>query len=182
MLFAIDRALVERARNDQTVLDELIGAVWPDAYRLAAGILHDHGLAEDAAQDACAAIVRFLPALHESRAFPAWIYKIVVRHSLAASRRRSNAGALDSFVVQGVTEDRSDALDLHAALARLSPHWRAVILLHYYAGMSSAEIAETLGARPSTVRFHLMLARQALRSSLASPTNNEYCEALSDAL
>lgn len=183
MPFAVDRALVERAAHDDEALDALIDAVWPDAYRLAACILHDHGLAEDAAQDACASIVRFLPALENSGAFAAWTYKIVVRHALAASRRRSRVRDLDARLDRSVAHDRSDALDLYAALARLSPQQRSVVLLHYYAGMSSVEIAETIGSRAPTVRFHLMLARRALRAALtASATAQGNREVLSDVL
>ncbi len=183
MPFAVDRALVERAPHDDGALDALIGAVWPDAYRLAASILHDHGLAEDAAQEACVSIVRSLPALEHPDAFAAWTSKIVVRHALAASRRRSHSLELDATLDRSVTQDRSDALDLHAALARLSPQQRAVVLLHYFAGMSSVEIAETIGLRPSTVRFHLMLGRRALRAALAAAaTTQGNHEVLSDVL
>jgi RNA polymerase sigma factor (sigma-70 family) len=63
----------------------------------------------------------------------------------------------------------TEALDLHNALSTLSPTQRAVALLHYYAGLNSTEIAAAIGVSPSTVRFHLMLARKALRKALSSP-------------
>jgi RNA polymerase sigma factor (sigma-70 family) len=63
----------------------------------------------------------------------------------------------------------SDAIDLYDALAALTPARRALILLHYYAGLSAKEIAMTVALPASTVRFQLMLARRALRIALTTP-------------
>jgi RNA polymerase sigma-70 factor (ECF subfamily) len=178
----IDRASVERARCDAGALDALIGAIWPEAYRLALSVLRDHGLAEDAAQEACAAIVRFLPSLKDTGAFQTWSYKIITRHALDVARRRPRTADLNMFSPCSVDNERSDALDLYAALAALTPPQRAAILLHYYAGLRSREIGEAIGIPPSTVRFHLMLARRALRKALAATaTRHPYNEVCSDA-
>jgi RNA polymerase sigma-70 factor (ECF subfamily) len=176
-----DRATVERARSDAGALDALIGAVWPEAYRLALTVLRDHGLAEDAAQEACAAIVRFLPSLKDPGAFRTWSYKIIARHALDAARRRPRTTDLDTLCAHAIDSERSDALDLYAGLAALTPLQRTTILLHYYAGLRSQEIGEAIGIPPSTVRFHLMLARRALRKALGAATlNRPYNEVLSD--
>jgi RNA polymerase sigma factor (sigma-70 family) len=63
-------------------------------------------------------------------------------------------------------------LDLHNALAALTPKRRALILLHYYAGLNSAEIAVATGSPASTIRFQLMLARRALRKALSQPQSS----------
>jgi DNA-directed RNA polymerase specialized sigma24 family protein len=65
----IERELVERARSSAGAMERLIERVWPQAYRLAWGILRDRGLAEDAAQEACAAIAASLSGLHDAGAF-----------------------------------------------------------------------------------------------------------------
>jgi RNA polymerase sigma-70 factor (sigma-E family) len=51
---------------------------------------------------------------------------------------------------QPATNDRVD--EMSDALAALPTRQRAVIVLRYYAGMSEAEIADTLGCRPGTVK------------------------------
>ena len=159
--------MVERARAGGAELDSLIAALWPEAFRVAFGILHDRGLAEDAAQDGCATIARRLSSLANAGAFRAWSYKIVVNCALLVARRRPRALPLDSIADRGVAFDRGDSLDLYRALAALSPAQRAAVLLHYYVGLHSGEIAGALGVPPSTVRFHLMLARRNLRRALA---------------
>lgn len=181
MPLVFDRATIERARDDAGTLDALIGAVWPEAYRLAFGVLRDHGLAEDAAQEACAAIVRFLPSLKDPDAFQTWSYRVIFRHALDVARRRPPTTDLDKLCAHVVDSERSDALDLYAALAALTPLQRATILLHYYAGLRSSEIGDAIGIPSSTVRFHLMLARRALRKALGAATlNRPYNEVLSD--
>jgi DNA-directed RNA polymerase specialized sigma24 family protein len=73
-------------------------------------------------------------------------------------------------------------LDLYRALAALTPVQRAAVLLHYYGGLRSGEIAEALGVPPSTARFHLMLARRNLRRALAvvDPPTTPGIEVVSD--
>jgi RNA polymerase sigma-70 factor, ECF subfamily len=166
----IERGIIERARGGGDALEALVAALWPEAFRLAFAVLRDHGLAEDAAQEACAAVARSLPSLKSSAAFGAWSRRIVVRHALMAARRRPHVGSLDRLAPRGAENDRSDALDLYEALAGLTPLQRALILLHYYAGLQSAEIAAAVSLPGSTVRFHLMRARRALRRKLESPS------------
>ena len=168
MPLALDNRLIDSARLGGDGLERLIAGVWPEAYRIAFSILRDRGLAEDAAQDACAAIARSLTGLKSTGGFPAWSYKIIVNHAITASRRRPQTQALDAVADRGVAFDQSDALDIHNALGALPVVQRAAILLHYYVGLNSGEIAAATGLPSSTVRFHLMLARRALRKALSS--------------
>jgi RNA polymerase sigma factor (sigma-70 family) len=181
----LENGLIENARSGGVALERLIAAVWPEAYRIALSILRDSGLAEDAAQEACAAMARSLPTLKRNDAFYAWSYKTIVNHALTAARRRPATRPLDAIAEPAVHLDPSDALDLHHALAALSFVQRATIILHYYAGLSSAEIAAAPALPPSTVRFHLMLARRALRKALSTTDDlplKPSKEALSDVL
>jgi RNA polymerase sigma factor (sigma-70 family) len=159
--------LIESAKSGGAGLERLITDVWPEAYRIAFSILRDAGLAEDAAQEACAAMARSLPALKNTFGFPAWIYKIIVNNAIAVARRRPRTQTLDTVSDRGIHFDQSDAMDIHNALATLPFMQRGAIVLHYYAGLNSREIAAAIGLPPSTVRFHLMLARRALREALS---------------
>ena len=183
MPLELERAIVEAALlGGNDALDSLIVEVWPEAYRLSFAILRDRGLAEDAAQEACAAIARALPSLKEIDAFAAWSYKIIVNHALAVARRRRHTLSIETEGDRETHADRSDALDLYDALASLTPLQRSVILLHYYAGLSSREIAAATNLPASTVRFHLMQARRALRKALSVSTGpRDRNEVLSDA-
>ncbi|HVA28344.1 MAG TPA: sigma-70 family RNA polymerase sigma factor [Candidatus Baltobacteraceae bacterium] len=167
MPLVLEDDLIESAKRDDFGLERLIVAVWPEAYRIALGILRDRGLAEDVAQDACASIARSLPALTNNSRFAAWAYKIITNHAMTAARRRPRAEALDALGASAIESDQSDVLDLQRALAALPLLQRVAMLLHYYAGLTSFEIADAAGVPASTIRFHLMLGRRALRRALA---------------
>jgi RNA polymerase sigma-70 factor, ECF subfamily len=164
----LDREIIENARSGGAALDRLITAVWPQAYRIALSVLRDRGLAEDAAQEACVAIARSLPLLKQTNAFAAWSYKIIVSHAMTVARRRPPTQTLNALNNQAVHFDVSDALDLHNALATLPVKQRGAVILHYYAGLNSGEIAAATGLPRSTIRFHLMLARLRLRKALST--------------
>ncbi len=179
MPLVLENELLDRARLGGPGLERLIAAVWPEAYRIAFSILRDRGLAEDAAQEACASIARSLPTLKSTNGFAAWSYRIITNHAISAARQRPlvrAAGVVDG----GATQiDRSDALDIEKALAALPVAQRSAILLHYYAGLTSGDIAAATGLPASTIRFHLMLARRSLRRALSTeeatiaPTSEE---------
>jgi RNA polymerase sigma-70 factor (ECF subfamily) len=163
----IESGLVDQARGGGAALEQLITAVWPEAYRIALGILRDRGLAEDAAQDACARIAASLSQLNNSGGFASWSYTLIVRQAISVARRRRPLEALDALVERRVEFDRSDAVDLYDALGKLPVQQRAAIILHYYGGFNSSEIAAATGLPASTVRFHLMHARRTLRKALS---------------
>jgi RNA polymerase sigma-70 factor (ECF subfamily) len=181
---SVDDGAIEAARSGGAGVDRLIAAVWPEAYRIAFGVLRDRGLAEDAAQEACASIARGLPSLKNTAAFSTWSYKIIVNRAISAARARPRTLTLDSSIESGVHVDRTVAVDLSNALSRLSVVQRAAVILHYYAGLNSREIAAATGVTSATVRFHLMLARRALRKALSSDDacgNQSVEEAATDA-
>ncbi len=163
----LEWSVVEAARFGGDALDRLIALIWPDAYRTAFGILRDRGLAEDAAQEACASISRSLSKLKRGEAFRSWSYRIVVNAAISMNRRRRTESDLADADVFS-REDPVTNVDLYRALAQLPLTQRAVVVLHYYVGLSSGEIATACSIPASSVRFHLMLARRTLKRALAT--------------
>ena len=49
-------------------MEQLLVRIWPDAYKIAFAVLRERGLAEDAAQEACASVVSSLPKLKNGAA------------------------------------------------------------------------------------------------------------------
>lgn len=163
-----DTALIEQARSGGIALDRLITAVWPEAYRIAFSVLRDRGLAEDAAQEACAKIAASLGHLNNPGGFASWSYRLIVRQAIDAGRRLRRAQPLDEIAHHAVEIDAVGQIDLHQALGKLPLVQRAAVILHYYAGFNSSEIAAATGLPASTVRFHLMNARRMLRKALST--------------
>ncbi len=170
----VDPDVVLRAQaGDCEAMQSLLSGVWADAYRLAWSVVRDEHLAEDAAQEACASVVRAIESLRRPEAFAAWFCRIVLREAhaqLRASRRATALAALLKATALPVISDASsrwdDQLDLRAAIAALPPSYRETIILHYYGGMQSPQIGRILGVPAATVRFRLATARALLRRSM----------------
>lgn len=164
-------AAIDAARcGDPAALERLIALAWPHAFRIALSIVRHPMTAEDAAQEACAQLVRAIAQLRSPEAFGLWFYRLVVREALAIERRRRAHDPLEAADLpsaSGLT-DALVRLDVLRALGVLPPRQRAVIALHYYADLNSREIAAVLAVPDGTVRYLLALARRRLETLLSA--------------
>lgn len=167
------RDAVERAmRGDREAFGWLVGQTSDRMYAIAARILRDTHLAEDALQSALVIAWRQLPTLRDPDSFEAWLRRLLVHACYAeARRRRSWAANVRVLPVDGPASpdtllsiaDR-DALD--RAFRRLTADQRAVFVLHHHVGLPLVEIAESLGIPAGTARSRLHYATRALRSAI----------------
>ncbi len=135
-------------------------------------ILRDRDRAEDASQEALFRAWRDLPKLRNDASFSAWLMRLTVNaaydQARAISRRRVREVQLpDDAAALGDgsfgTEDRES---LRRAFQRLSLDHRAVVVLHFHAGLPLAEIAAALDIPVGTVKSRLHYARQSMREDL----------------
>jgi len=163
--------LVARAcAGDDAAAANLICAVWPDAYRIAWSIVRNRAAAEDAAQEACARAWRRLKGLRNPERFAVWFYRIVVNEA----RRAQRSIRRDEPVEAAARHDEAshdDRIAVRAAVDALEPRLRLPIVLRYFYGLRSTEIAQVLGAPAVTVRWWLMLAHRRLRVALDDPAS-----------
>jgi RNA polymerase sigma-70 factor, ECF subfamily len=150
--------------GDETAAEQLVSAVWPGCFRLAATVIGDWSLAQDAAQEACVIVHRKIRSVRSAGAFDAWLYRIVMRES-ARVRRRQLVAAQPTFE-RSFGGDDTTALDVWRALATLSPELRDVTVLFYFDDLKTDDIAAILGIAHPTVRTRLARARQLLRGVL----------------
>ncbi len=172
------RDLVVRAQSgDQEAFAALVQMTSDRLYALAARILRDHDLAEDALQGALVSVWRQLPTLRDPDRFEAWVRRVLVHACYAeARRRRSWAANIRVLPVDGpaapdssLTIDDRDALD--RAFRRLSVEQRAVFVLHHHQGLPLVEIAETLGIPAGTARSRLHYATRVLRAAIEADSH-----------
>jgi RNA polymerase sigma-70 factor (ECF subfamily) len=167
MAIPVASELVDAARTGgRDEIEMLLRTVWPDAYRLARGILGEDQRAEDAAQEASIIVYRTIASLRTSAAFRTWFYRIVVREAAEIKRRRQRAEPAPD--ASASAHDQTAPIDVWRALSGLGHKLREVVVLRYFEDLSSPEIASVLGIPEGTVRFRLMIARQRLRPVLGN--------------
>lgn len=142
------------------------------AYRL----VGDFPLAEDIAQETLLRALRRPPA-DLSRPLRPWLVRVATRLSLDQLRRRRARGwhgpwlptpvEIEAVDLEPDPEARygareSASLAFLAALERLTPRARAVLVMRDVLGWNVAETAEALGMREGNVKVTLARARRAL--------------------
>ena len=151
---------------------------------IALRILRDVDLAEDAVQVSLITAWREIRALRDPDRFEPWLHRILTNacYAKAKQRRRWDEGIhlLPVEPVHGrdefLTVDDRDQLE--HAFRRLTLQQRAVLVFHYYLGLSISEVAIRIGIPVGTAKSRLHHATKALRASLeadarASSTSEE---------
>jgi RNA polymerase sigma-70 factor, ECF subfamily len=174
-----DPALVARmARGDRAALSELYARHAPRLLALTAGILRDRAEAEDVLHDVFLEAWKSAASYSEERGtVTAWLS--LRARSRAIDRRRSPAR---SRAVPLEASGHSPAVDppldpgrigdherLARALSALSVEEQEVILLGYFEGLSSSEIAERIQKPIGTVKSRTRSALGKLRGVLDPP-------------
>ncbi len=94
----------------------------------------------------------------------AWVWKTAFL--LAGRSGHSDDEPLEGHDRLAPPTDVDGLLDVLRALEKLTPHQRGAVILHYFVGYSTREVAGILGSTKSAVGVHLFRARQRLRQDL----------------
>ena len=136
-------------------------------FRLAYSYLKNRADAEDVMQETLLKFYMekkpFQSPQHEKR----WLIRVAVNESkkLLRSAWRRRSVPLEERD-EAVTFDTLAQQALFEEVMALPPKYRLAVYLYYYESFSVRQIAEALGANPSTVQTWLMRARGLLRESL----------------
>ena len=137
--------------------------------RLASFLVASRAEGEELTQDAYLELYRRWDEVENPQAF---LRTIVVRRCIRTRSRRSNerrkleiVGRRDDPYIPHTGEPEVDTT--LAAVRRLKPDWRSVVVLRFYTDMSHAEIADVLGCSVATARSRLHRALAELREELS---------------
>ncbi|MBA3382584.1 MAG: RNA polymerase sigma factor [Actinobacteria bacterium] len=163
-----ERARVRGAQEGSVSdLEALFRAHWPRAYRAAYLVTHDAAAAEDIAQESFLAALRALDRFDRRRPFGPWLHRIVVNRAIdwtRVRRLRAEVELTDSFHAPVAAVALGD--DVLAALARLPPEHRAVVVMRHLLEFTPGEIAEALDLPRGTVNSRLRRGLDALGDEL----------------
>lgn len=155
-----DGDLIERVgAGDRDAFEELYRRYTRPVLGLALRRLGDRGRAEDALQDAFAAIWRSASSYDRERGQGgAWLYTVARNAIVDGARRRPEPPmeppdeAADESGPAEQAEASWLAWRVHGAIERLPEHERPVIELAYWGGLSQSEISERLDVPLGTVK------------------------------
>jgi RNA polymerase sigma-70 factor (sigma-E family) len=144
--------------------DELFRTERDAMLRLAVLLVGSRQIAEEIVQDSFSAVLQRWDTLERPGAY---LRAVVVNGCRMSLRRRETERRHRELDPPMPQDSPLELIELHEALASLPARQRVVVVLRYFADRSDAEIAESLGCRPATVRSlaHRGLGR--LRKELA---------------
>lgn len=154
----------------QDVAQQLV-AFLPNLRRFAISLCHSREVADDLVQSACERALAASGSYTAGTRFDAWMFRILRNLWIDHLRRRTNAGPHDSIhdapeipVPSGETAAlaRMDLAGVSAALQRLPPEQREVLVLVCVEELAYREVAEVLSIPIGTVMSRLARARKAL--------------------
>ena len=133
--------------------------------RLAYSYLHNQSDAEDILQDTLIQYLRTAPVLESPAHEKAWLLRVAgnLSKNLLRAQGYRQADQLEETLVAQEREDLSYVWD---AVKALPVPYREAIHLFYYEGYSTAQIAQILDQKESTVRSRLKRGREKLRPLL----------------
>jgi len=184
---ATDRELVARLqRGEEAAFAELVTRHQGRALNVAYHVLRDHADATEVAQDAFVNIYRNIGTFRGDSEFTTWLHQIVLnlarnKHRWWKRRGRQTTVSLDApheTSAGPVTRDVASPTDapdraavkaeliqqISAAMTRLPPKFREVLVLRNVEDLSYDQIAAVLRCSVGTVKSRIARAREALRA------------------
>jgi RNA polymerase sigma factor (sigma-70 family) len=166
-------ATMTAARLPTLEFDALYRSACGDVYAYVVSLVGDPATAEDVTAAAFERAYRKRRSFDPRRGTPRqWLFGIARNAGLDELRRRKRAATpvpdpgVHVAKGQGADDDASERADaVTRALASLPPRDRDLIALKFYAGLSNAEIATTLGVSESNAGTRLHRALSALREA-----------------
>ena len=188
-----DLSLVRRCQaGDQRAFDELVAKYRTRVYAMIYHLVHNEQDAWDLAQDGFLKAWKSLDKFRFQSSFYTWLYRIMTNVAIDWLRKKQIQGTQEFDDTVGLHEiepgsdlapknephpikklERGEVRQrIDAAIAKLSPEHRTVILLKEMEDLQYHEIAETVGCSIGTVMSRLFYARKKLQTLLKDVYEN----------
>ena len=184
-----DEALVRAAQGgDYPAFEELVKRHQKNVYALALGMVRNTAEAEEVTQETFLSAFSHLDTFRGDARFSTWLYRVTSNHALMRLRKKrpepqgdshdleprlSTAGTSPFDALSQWSRRPDDALEsrevegaLEAALDRLAPDDRTLILLRAFESASHEDLAHLFNTTVPAVKSRLHRARLLLRQFL----------------
>lgn len=168
LVFDDDIVVVERfLAGDEAAFEILYSRYHDKVHAIARGILLDAEEASDVVQEIFTLVLRHLKRFDRRSRFSTWLFRVAVNRSIQEARKARHKHrhvelleAVDATVPEEV--EYSDP-KIQAAMEKMAPNDRAIIVLFYWEELSLNEIAESLGCNVNAAKTRLYRARERFR-------------------
>jgi RNA polymerase sigma-70 factor (ECF subfamily) len=167
--------LLDRQLRD--LIDDHADAV----FRVAFGILHDRGLAEDVVQDTMVKAWESMDGFRGDASIRTWVLRIAHNTAISALRRRRDRSMAPEDLPERPSADdtagraaaRDNLAAVREALGGLDEVSRSIVVLREVEGLSYQQIADALEVPVPTVKTRLLRARRALQAAVTDHREDE---------
>ncbi|MDQ6662914.1 MAG: RNA polymerase sigma factor [Acidobacteriota bacterium] len=181
----LDTQLMLRVQEEDTASFELLlNRHRSIVVNYLARLVHNHGIAEELAQDVFIRVYRSRQAYEPSAKFTTWLFRITTNVALNHFRDERHDKLNVSLDQESANSAKRDAPDRHAtaeqvlvredwarevreAVQALPEKQRAAVLMHKYEEMDYAQISRVLGCSQSALKALMFRAYETLREKLA---------------
>jgi len=145
------------------------------AFHVSLKILVNREEAEEAAQDAFIKAYRALPSFKGGAAFKTWFYRIIYNNAISrlrSSQNKRDVSLEEVRITDGEVEETETTLSrlsseerqqyLQAALNKMAPEDRSLLVMFYFDELSVTEITEVTNLTESNVKVKLHRGRKKL--------------------
>ena len=181
----IPHNLIEQARDgDRHAMENLCIMVQPGAHAVILSLVRNEDDAADTLQNSLIRMIRFLPKLRKTPAFPGWLMRLLVNQAMTSFHGNSQQviditalpeASLEASVHSTASQAPSPRATaeghelgerINRAMGELPARQRTAIALFEIEQMSIREIAESMELSEGAVKFHIHEARKTLRLKL----------------
>lgn len=172
-------AIAQLKAGDLQGLETLVKSYQQKAVRAAYLVVRDAALAEDVVEDAFLRAYERIHQFDSQKPFGPWFYQIVVNLARRAAAKNERTVPFRSLLARSeqpaetiladtspgpeeAAEQAEQRREIWAAIGRLTPAQRAIVIQRYYLGYSLREIAQETGIPPGTLKWRLHAARKRL--------------------
>ncbi|WCK54804.1 RNA polymerase sigma factor SigW [Aneurinibacillus sp. Ricciae_BoGa-3] len=184
MDLAEQRIILRTKKGDREAFAELVDLYKDRVYRIAYRMLGNKQEAEDVAQETFLKVYANIQSYDPNYKFSTWIYRIASNLCIDQIRKRKQTFSLDAEVTGSDGLDWHDRLpdanqgpeetvitdelqeEVQSAIMKLSPNYRAIMILRYIEDLSLQEISEAISLPISTIKTRIHRGREALRKKL----------------
>lgn len=157
-----EKSLIRQAREgSRSAFDLLFERHRQFVYNVCYRMLGSADDAVDLTQEAFIQAYRELRRFRGDAAFRTWLYRIAINQCVNVIRREQRRRRLAETGPPEYEPTHDD--HVWEVILELEPQHRAVLVLHYFQGLSCEEMAKALGCLGGTVRTKLHRARMAFK-------------------